>query len=53
MTNLQDIGGAMLADAIKCADTLEQINLRDNGLGAESSDAYLFLVKEKQNLWRV
>ena len=32
---------------------MEQIILRDNQLGNEASDAFLFLVKEKTNLWRV
>lgn len=50
---ISDEGGIYLANALKLVKPLEQINLRDNSLGIESGDAFVFLVKEKYNLWKV
>jgi len=47
---LSDDAGVKLAKAFKNVKTMEHINLRDNALGVESSDAFTYLVKENRNI---
>lgn len=49
---IDDAGGVQFSQALKQLHCLEQLNIKDNLLGTDSSDAFLFLVKEKRNLWK-
>ncbi|CDW88755.1 leucine rich repeat family protein [Stylonychia lemnae] len=50
---LNDKSGLQLASAVAKTENLEQLNLRDNNLGLECGDAFLFLVQQKRNLWKL
>lgn len=52
VNNICDEGGVKLAKCFKNLKNLESINLKNNSLEWESSDAYLYLVKENHTIFK-